>query len=101
MAELVALETQSLEDENPGEDYVDFVATTTAALGVPSPCLSKRSSFSSSLRHPYQLMNPCTKVMNIFFLLKYRIISKCFLVYFKQIQIERIVWTTLKSCEEW
>ncbi|KAJ4876457.1 hypothetical protein Rs2_41475 [Raphanus sativus] len=48
MAELVALETQSLEDENPGEDYVDFVATTTAALGVPSPCLSKRSSFQDS-----------------------------------------------------
>ncbi|CAH8358603.1 unnamed protein product [Eruca vesicaria subsp. sativa] len=46
--ELVALETQNAEDENPGEDSVDFVAATTAALGVPSPCLSKTSSFHDS-----------------------------------------------------
>ncbi|CAN7092047.1 unnamed protein product [Brassica rapa subsp. narinosa] len=48
MGELVALETQNVEDENPGEDSVDFVAATTAALGVPSPCLSKTSSFQDS-----------------------------------------------------
>ncbi|KAH0858609.1 hypothetical protein HID58_086870 [Brassica napus] len=46
--ELVALETQNVEHENPGEDSVDFVAATTAALGVPSPCLSKTSSFQDS-----------------------------------------------------
>ncbi|XP_013606224.1 ubiquitin carboxyl-terminal hydrolase MINDY-1 isoform X2 [Brassica napus] len=48
MGELVALETQNVEHENPGEDSVDFVAATTAALGVPSPCLSKTSSFQDS-----------------------------------------------------
>ncbi|KAJ0264813.1 FAM63A-like protein [Hirschfeldia incana] len=48
MGELVALETQNVEDENPGDDSVDFVAATTAALGVPSPCLSKTSSFQDS-----------------------------------------------------
>lgn len=48
MGELVALETQNVEDENAGEDSVDFVAATTAALGVPSPCLSKTSSFQDS-----------------------------------------------------
>ncbi|KAF3501815.1 hypothetical protein F2Q69_00042749 [Brassica cretica] len=48
MGELVALETQNVQHENPGEDSVDFVAATTAALGVPSPCLSKTSSFQDS-----------------------------------------------------
>ncbi|XP_042948829.1 uncharacterized protein LOC122281428 isoform X2 [Carya illinoinensis] len=38
MGELVALE----------EDCVDFVAATTATLGVPSPCLSKTTSFDDS-----------------------------------------------------
>lgn len=51
MGELVALETQNVEaqgDQNPGEDSVDFAAATTAALGVPSPCLSKTRSFDES-----------------------------------------------------
>lgn len=51
MGELVALETQNVEtqgDQNPGEDSVDFAAATTAALGVPSPCLSKTRSFDDS-----------------------------------------------------
>ncbi|CAL9232536.1 unnamed protein product [Arabidopsis halleri] len=51
MGELVALETQNIEaqdDQNPGEDSVDFAAATTAALGVPSPCLSKTRSFDDS-----------------------------------------------------
>ncbi|CAN8308305.1 unnamed protein product [Cochlearia groenlandica] len=51
MGELVALETHNVEapgDQNPGEDSVDFAAATTAALGVPSPCLSKTRSFEES-----------------------------------------------------
>ncbi|XP_010422138.1 PREDICTED: ubiquitin carboxyl-terminal hydrolase MINDY-1-like [Camelina sativa] len=51
MGELVALETQNVEargDQNPGEDSVDFAAATTAALGVPSPCLLKTRSFDES-----------------------------------------------------
>ncbi|KAJ6341884.1 hypothetical protein OIU78_009933 [Salix suchowensis] len=59
--ELVALETRNMEDESnnvTGEDFknkteedcVDFVAATTATLGVPSPCLSKARSFDDSPR---------------------------------------------------
>lgn len=53
MGELVALETQNMENEGknkniPEEDCVDFVAATTATLGVPSPCLSKTRSFDES-----------------------------------------------------
>ncbi|XP_048230070.1 ubiquitin carboxyl-terminal hydrolase MINDY-1 isoform X2 [Ricinus communis] len=51
MGELVALETQVMEGEsknNAEEDSVDFVAATTATLGVPSPCLSKTRSFDDS-----------------------------------------------------
>lgn len=49
--ELVALETRNMEVQqknNPEEDCVDFVAATTAALGVPSPSLSKARSFDDS-----------------------------------------------------
>ncbi|KAE9596805.1 hypothetical protein Lalb_Chr16g0379951 [Lupinus albus] len=48
MGELVSLETLNMEVQhksNPEEDCVDFVAATTAALGVPSPSLSKPRSF--------------------------------------------------------
>ncbi|KAL1316571.1 hypothetical protein HN51_068750 [Arachis hypogaea] len=48
MGELVSLETLNMEVQhktNPEEDGVDFVAATTAALGVPSPSLSKTRSF--------------------------------------------------------
>ncbi|KAL3818133.1 hypothetical protein ACJIZ3_004038 [Penstemon smallii] len=51
MGELVSLETQTMESEqkkNTEEDSVDFVAATTAALGVPSPCLSRGQSFNES-----------------------------------------------------
>lgn len=51
--ELVALETQNIEGvckNNPEEDCIDFAAATTAALGVPSPCLSKATSFDDSPR---------------------------------------------------
>lgn len=51
MGELVALETHNVEargDQNSEEDDVDFAAATTAALGVPSPCLSKTRSFEDS-----------------------------------------------------
>ncbi|XP_050263591.1 uncharacterized protein LOC126707901 isoform X1 [Quercus robur] len=51
--ELVALETQNMEGihkNNPEEDCIDFAAATTAALGVPSPCLSKATSFDDSPR---------------------------------------------------
>ncbi|KAK4422708.1 Ubiquitin carboxyl-terminal hydrolase MINDY-2 [Sesamum alatum] len=51
MEELVSLEAQtreSEEKENPEDDTVDFVAATTAALGVPSPCLSRGQSFNDS-----------------------------------------------------
>ncbi|KAK6117116.1 hypothetical protein DH2020_049161 [Rehmannia glutinosa] len=52
MGELVSLETQIMESEqkNDPEDDVDFVAATTAALGVPSPCLSRCQSFIDSPR---------------------------------------------------
>ncbi|KAL9387138.1 hypothetical protein Peur_020262 [Populus x canadensis] len=59
MGELVALETRNMEDESKNligedsktkteEDCIDFVAATTATLGVPSPCLSKARSFDDS-----------------------------------------------------
>ncbi|XP_073302475.1 uncharacterized protein [Primulina huaijiensis] len=52
MGELVSLDTQTLEknDEkrNQEGDSVDFVAATTATLGVPSPCLSRGQSFNNS-----------------------------------------------------
>ncbi|CAN1332774.1 Ubiquitin carboxyl-terminal hydrolase MINDY-1 [Linum perenne] len=47
MGDLVALETQKMEDDNsrdnPGGDSVDFAAAATAVLRVPSPSLSSRS----------------------------------------------------------
>ncbi|KAK7406189.1 hypothetical protein VNO78_07809 [Psophocarpus tetragonolobus] len=51
MGELVTLETLNMEGDhknNPEEDCVDFVAATTATLGVPSPTLSKARSFDDS-----------------------------------------------------
>ncbi|CAI9775750.1 unnamed protein product [Fraxinus pennsylvanica] len=48
MGELVSLETQTMKSEykqNLVDDSVDFVAATTAALGVPSPSLSRGRSF--------------------------------------------------------
>ncbi|KAI7754680.1 hypothetical protein M8C21_005437 [Ambrosia artemisiifolia] len=47
MGELVSLETQNPQSEvkNSEEDFVDFVAATTASLGVPSPSLSTTKSF--------------------------------------------------------
>lgn len=51
MGELVALETIRGECKNSTEeDCVDFAAATTAALGVPSPSLSKTRSFEDSPR---------------------------------------------------
>ncbi|KAI3453639.1 hypothetical protein Pfo_010302 [Paulownia fortunei] len=53
MGELVSLETQTMDSEqrkDPEDDSVDFVAATTAALGVPSPCLSRGQSFDDSPR---------------------------------------------------
>lgn len=55
MGELVALESRNIDNEcgkTPEEDYVDFVAATTAALGVPSPCLSRGRSFEDSSASP-------------------------------------------------
>lgn len=50
MGELVSLETlnMNVHHENNPEDCVDFVAATTATLGVPSPSLSKARSFDDS-----------------------------------------------------
>ncbi|KAG4987279.1 hypothetical protein JHK85_030262 [Glycine max] len=50
MGELVSLETlnMNVHHENNPEDCVDFVAATTATLGVPSPSLSKARSFDYS-----------------------------------------------------
>lgn len=51
MGELVALESQNPEPvpkRSPEDDSVDFVAATTAALGVPSPSLSRGLSFEGS-----------------------------------------------------
>ncbi|KAF8032937.1 hypothetical protein BT93_D1737 [Corymbia citriodora subsp. variegata] len=53
MGELVALESRMMDQEHKedsGEDCVDFAAAATAALGVPSPSLSKVSSFDGSPR---------------------------------------------------
>ncbi|XP_024984810.1 ubiquitin carboxyl-terminal hydrolase MINDY-1 isoform X2 [Cynara cardunculus var. scolymus] len=52
MGELVALETQNPASglKNSEEDSVDFVAATTASLGVPSPSLSRDKSFDDSPR---------------------------------------------------
>ncbi|XP_056174346.1 uncharacterized protein LOC115693322 [Syzygium oleosum] len=53
MGELVALDTRMMDQEHKedsGEDCVDFAAAATAALGVPSPSLSKVSSFDGSPR---------------------------------------------------
>lgn len=55
MGELVALESRNTDNEcgkTPEDDYVDFVAATTAALGVPSPCLSRGRSFEDSSVSP-------------------------------------------------
>lgn len=55
MGELVALETINMESEqkkNTEEDSVDFVAATTAVLGVPSPSLSRARSFDESPKAP-------------------------------------------------
>lgn len=50
MGELVSLETLAMGEQKnyPEDDSVDFVAATTAALGVPSPCLSRGQSFDDS-----------------------------------------------------
>lgn len=51
MGELVSLETKSImteEKKNSEDDSVDFVAATTAALGIPSPSLSRGQSFNDS-----------------------------------------------------
>ncbi|XP_017233921.2 uncharacterized protein LOC108207969 [Daucus carota subsp. sativus] len=51
MGDLVALETETVGDEyktKPEEDFVDFVAATTATLGMPSPSLSRGLSFNDS-----------------------------------------------------
>lgn len=51
MGELVSLDTQNMETEHKKsseDDDVDFAAATTAALGVPSPCLSRGRSFDDS-----------------------------------------------------
>uniref|UniRef100_A0A1D1YXN6 Protein FAM63A n=1 Tax=Anthurium amnicola TaxID=1678845 RepID=A0A1D1YXN6_9ARAE len=49
VGELVALDTRNLEGENYllEDNSVDFAAATTAALGVPSPCLSRSLSCSN------------------------------------------------------
>lgn len=51
MGELVSLEAKSMTSEqkkNLEDDGVDFVAATTAALGMPSPSLSRGQSFDDS-----------------------------------------------------
>ncbi|XP_042055654.1 ubiquitin carboxyl-terminal hydrolase MINDY-1-like [Salvia splendens] len=51
MGELVSLEAKSITSEqkkNSEDDTVDFVAATTAALGIPSPSLSRGQSFNDS-----------------------------------------------------
>lgn len=51
MGELVSLDTKNMETEHKKsseDDDVDFAAATTAALGVPSPCLSRGRSFDDS-----------------------------------------------------
>ncbi|CAA7393073.1 unnamed protein product [Spirodela intermedia] len=46
VGELVALDTRSPKEDKylPEDDSVDFAAAATAALGVPSPCLSRSLS---------------------------------------------------------
>lgn len=61
MGELVALETRMMDQEHKedsGEDCVDFAAAATAALGVPSPSLSKVSSFDGSPRSVSDTQTP-------------------------------------------
>ncbi|KAH6778974.1 hypothetical protein C2S52_010211 [Perilla frutescens var. hirtella] len=51
MGDLVSLEAKSITSEqkkNLEDDSVDFVAATTAALGIPSPSLSRGHSFDDS-----------------------------------------------------
>lgn len=51
MGELVSLEAKSITSEQKKsleDDGVDFVAATTAALGMPSPSLSRGQSFDDS-----------------------------------------------------
>lgn len=51
MGELVSLEAKSItteEKKNSEDDGVDFVAATTATLGIPSPSLSRGQSFNDS-----------------------------------------------------
>ncbi|KAL9328660.1 hypothetical protein ACSQ67_003663 [Phaseolus vulgaris] len=51
MGELVSLETLNMDVHHKNvaeEDCVDFVAATTATLGVPSPSISKARSFDDS-----------------------------------------------------
>uniref|UniRef100_A0A803LQT6 MINDY deubiquitinase domain-containing protein n=1 Tax=Chenopodium quinoa TaxID=63459 RepID=A0A803LQT6_CHEQI len=53
MGDLVALETWKMENvgkDKSDEDCIDFAAATTAALGVPSPSLSRAKSFDESPR---------------------------------------------------
>ncbi|XP_057978099.1 uncharacterized protein LOC131164707 [Malania oleifera] len=60
MGELVALETQNMEDEhknNLEEECIDFAAATTATLGVPSPSLSRGKSFEDSPRSDSDIQN--------------------------------------------
>ncbi|XP_030524743.1 ubiquitin carboxyl-terminal hydrolase MINDY-1 [Rhodamnia argentea] len=61
VGELVALETRMMDQEHKedsGEDCVDFAAAATAALGVPSPSLSKVSSFDGSPRSVSDTQTP-------------------------------------------
>ncbi|KAL8543812.1 hypothetical protein ACS0TY_004391 [Phlomoides rotata] len=48
MGELVSLETKIEHEKGLEDDSVDFVAATTAALGIPSPSLSRGQSFDES-----------------------------------------------------
>lgn len=51
MGELVSLEAKSItteEKKSSEDDSVDFVAATTATLGIPSPSLSRGQSFNDS-----------------------------------------------------
>uniref|UniRef100_A0A7N0RBH3 MINDY deubiquitinase domain-containing protein n=1 Tax=Kalanchoe fedtschenkoi TaxID=63787 RepID=A0A7N0RBH3_KALFE len=47
MSELVSLETRSM-DGSYKDDFVDLSAATTAALGIPSPSISRGRSFDES-----------------------------------------------------
>lgn len=48
MGDLVSLETKSEHEKGLEDDSVDFVAATTATLGIPSPSLSRGQSFNES-----------------------------------------------------